>query len=1131
MQYQLAKHYNMQQAEKLKRTLYVGISLALLLVLFLGLVSYYTSYKETEAEKWSNHTLIVKAKIQEINTEIKDNTAAARATRRYTNVINFNKSEDREKLIKSIDNLKSLVVDNPSQMEKAIGLEEEVDNLFQLWGKINPEETRLNASKEELFFKEEVAIIQKIEVRLSLMDNTETALLEERRARYTQLLTFSSASNIGGTVLIFIIVLILANIIAKELTKRRLAEELLNEKLEELKILNTKTTISNDVLSNLRSMMDLCERAKNVSEFMSITLDYILNSTALSAGVIYLADENDQNNLIPGYFRGINPTQINNTHINSLLGVKADKSDVQILESIPSSFWNLSSATGSAQPGIIVYIHLKVNNKFIGLIELAGFQELDERQKAFLNYLPNSVSLRLSAIQLSDSRKVLVSELQEKQHILLNQQEELRQNNEELTQQTFVLQASEEELRAQEEELKQINTELEEKHSALESAKEVMSLKASELEQSGKFKSEFLANMSHELRTPLNSILILANLLGDNKNKNLTEKQVEYADIIAKSGSDLLNLINDILDLSKIEAGKIDLLIETFPINNVAENMKELFQVMMDNKHIDFNIKLDAGLPYKIDTDIQRLEQVLKNLLSNAFKFTNEGGSITLEIYADENQNIVFKVIDDGIGIDPSKLDLIFEAFRQEDGSTNRKYGGTGLGLSISKELAKMLKGYITVESNLGEGSEFSIVIPPNFADIPVVNTIPERIKVVPSIVTNTELDGQDKTLLIIEDDPNFARILKDFATEKNYKAIWAENGKEGIEAARKVRPDAIILDLQMPVMDGWEVLKLLKSDPALMHIPVHVISAMDDAKLPMNDLVAYVKKPVTITELEQTFQEISTYVNKEIHRLLVWSAAPKKDDTFQTLAEGLSNRVHCDFASAFYEVNTFIETHHYGCILVDVTSLEQDYLIDLKLLRSKTAIDDTAIILLIEKEISTSDELKMKRLSEAIILKSVDVQNRLKDELEQFIFNVKKKESTPVAFETPYTDNDILAGKKVLVVDDDMRNIFALVSLLEGQQMEVNTANNGIEAIQSLEQNPNTDIVLMDIMMPEMDGYEAMRIIRTNDSFKELPIIALTAKAMAEDKQLCIDAGASDYMSKPIDTQKLQSLLKIWLT
>lgn len=1114
-----------------KSKLYIGIVVAIILVMTMSSLFYYANVKERKAEFWVAHSIDVKSKLQEINTKLSDNAKINRAKRRYRDVDNIFLNNNNIDVFASVNDLKLLVRDNKVQSANAVHLENQVSKVFDLWQSVDLNEMRDDDIKEEAFFRQEMKIMDEIKQSLDEMDGHENMLLSQRRIANQDSMDVNNMITILGSLLILAVVLGLGYNITSEFGKRNKAELSLKDKMDEQARLNDQIALNNEVLIGIQNVTESSQKNTDVGSFLQTILDGILDFTSITSGIVYLANENaSDNKLIPVISRGVAVEHIKETSPDVLLAHQPDKDKpIVYIEDVPAGFWHLSSATGSMLPGTIVYVFVKFKERLLCLLELACFHSPDVKDRSFLEMLPAAIAVRLAALQVTESRDQLMQELQVKQEMLLNQQEELRQSNEELLHQTSVLQASEEELKVQEEELKQINTELEEKHDALELAKQAIDLKASELEQSTKYKSEFLANMSHELRTPLNSILILANLLGDNKGNNLTAKQVEYAKIIGNSGTDLLKLINDILDLSKIEAGKIDLAIEQVAVSKIVKHMKETFDVMAEVKKIRFNVDVDPGAATMINTDIQRLEQILKNLLSNAVKFTPEGGNVSLTIEMANMNTIAFKVSDSGIGIDPSKLELIFEAFKQEDGSTNRKYGGTGLGLSISRELTKMLKGTLTVDSKLNKGSTFRLLLPLMIAD--EGNNKPVGQPKVTVAERGNEYPGAGKTILIVEDDPVFSNILKNYAEEKSYKTLIASNGQEGLEMAKRHKPDAIILDLQMPVMDGWEVLKELRIDPRLRSIPVHVISAMDEDKIPPNGIVEYVRKPVTIEELEQTFGHIGSYIAAVKHRLLIWSASNTNDSTLKQLLANLPDDVQFDKVSAISELIELGKQHHYDCILADISTSEEHF-DGLQKIRENNLFEGTSLILLIGQEISANDEMRLRKISEAIVMKSKEAHKRLKDELEIFMFHVNDHKPKETSLKKGHlADNNILDGKKVLVADDDMRNVFALVGLLENHKMEVFTASNGFEVLEVLKKENKIDIVLMDIMMPEMDGYEAMRNIRSDRQYGDLPIIALTAKAMSNDRELCIEAGASDYMSKPINAQKLLSLMRIWLS
>lgn len=734
--------------------------------------------------------------------------------------------------------------------------------------------------------------------------------------------------------------------------------------------------------------------------------------------------------------------------------------EVISLSGLDDSLFIYRSGLSEFKPSWILLLPLVASGRKVGVLEVSGFSQPENKVTELINRTSEHLGMAVFSVQANIMTRSLLEETMKQADELAAQKQELDWANQNLLNKSKALELSQEELRQQQEELKQINLELEikaqllqEQNLAIENARQSLTLKAQQLERSGQFKSNFLANMSHELRTPLNSILILARMLAENKSGTLSEKEMEHARVIYKSGSDLLVLINDILDLSKIEAGKLELNIESVPVAEIVSDMESLFSVLAAEKGIQFDIKIAKEIPEYIQTDKIRLEQVIKNLLSNAFKFTPASGRVTLEIITAEkdaifkNKNlykcpsvIAIKVTDTGIGIPEDKQKLVFEAFQQADGSTSRKYGGTGLGLAISRELCQMMGGELSLYSVEGSGSTFTVYLPCNheIADTPAdTQTSSEqensttREKTSDADVNDDyeipddrhSINSSGQTVLIIEDDIPFLKMLMEIAHDCGFQCISALQGERGLQLAKQYKPGCIILDLRLPVMDGWNVLKNLKSDPSVAHIPVYIISAIDKPALAIKmGASGYITKPADKTEIIKIFNS-------------------------QKILESES-----------------------GCVNNQFLSLQ-------------SGSDNPA---------------------------------------------VTATECPPVA--NPDVLNQALKGKKILLVDDDMRNIYSLTAIIENEGAEVTTACDGRQALDLLNADNSFDLILMDIMMPVMDGYTAIQEIRKSEKLKHLPIIALTAKAMKEDRQKCLDAGASDYMSKPVNTEQLLSLMGAWL-
>jgi CheY-like chemotaxis protein/signal transduction histidine kinase len=785
----------------------------------------------------------------------------------------------------------------------------------------------------------------------------------------------------------------------------------------------------------------------------------------------------------------------------------------------------------------------------------------------------NTLGASMRTEELLKQSQSLTEELQ-------TQQQELRETNARLQKQAATLRESEELLKSQREQLQQTNEELEEKAQLLISqktevetknreidlARGALEEKAQQLELTSKYKSEFLANMSHELRTPLNSLLILAELLASNAEKNLNDKQVEFAHGIYSSGADLLKLINDILDMSKIESGTVGVDVNEITFDQVKDYVERTFRQGADEKRLAFTVRLGSDLPQAISTDPQRLKQVLSNLLSNAFKFTDHG-QVGLEIdlarygwstdhpVLNRAESVVsFSVTDTGIGIAPDKLRLIFEPFQQADMSTSRKYGGTGLGLSISREIAGLLGGEIRVVSTPGRGSTFTLYLPASYLPArtasqqprpaPAIREAPRRLAApeteepsAPPPLTG-ELDDDresirptDRVLLLVEDDLPFARILSDMAHERGFKVLAASQGDTGLALARQFKPDAVMLDIQLPDMQGWVVLDRLKHDAALRHIPVHIISIEDEQQRGLRlGALAALQKPVTREALKDAFAHISDFLDRQVkHLLVVEDDEGQRHSILELIGDG---DVSTTAVATGAEALAALEQTVFDCMVVDLRLPDMSGLDLIQTMKRDARFRELPIVVYTGVELSAEEEARLKSLAKSVIIKDAQSPARLLDETALFLHRVEANlpEAKKKLLQQIHAVDSVLADRKVLIVDDDLRNVYALTAVLERHLMRVLYADNGRDGIDALQRNPDIDVVLMDIMMPEMDGYETMRTIRQIERFRSLPIIALTAKAMKGDRDRCIEAGASDYIAKPTNTEQLLSLLRVWL-
>lgn len=933
----------------------------------------------------------------------------------------------------------------------------------------------------------------------------------------------------------------------------------------------------NWLLTGSFELNEKTQREQTANAIAKAVIEHLCNYLKAQIGVIYLS-ENGQLVLAGSYAFHVRKQNASVVQFGEgLVGQAAAEKKTIIFTDVPDDYIKINSGLGNSTPKNIAVIPLLLDNSVKGVIEIGTHLEFTALEMQFLNITAVNIAIVISAAQAKDKLKELLEETQRQGEELEVQQEELKQSNEELQEKTDLLQRSEAELKAQQEELQQTNEELEEKANLLEEQKERLEnakmdieTKARELEATSKYKSEFLANMSHELRTPLNSILILSQLLSENKSKVLGEKEIEFSKNIYNSGADLLNLINEILDLSKIESGKMQLDIGETAIREINDDLNSVFSELAKSKNINFKLNtLDSGIQ-TIVTDKQRLEQILRNLLSNAFKFTSKAGNVTLSIsrldkpilfknkkLSTASEIVVFEVTDTGIGISPEKQGLIFEAFQQADGSTKRKYGGTGLGLSISRELANALGGEIHLQSELGKGSTFKLYLPLNF-DASLITPSERQVEVkekveakerkepasVEHIMKPALLDGHistnddrnqisntDKVILIMEDDEDFAKIILDFVRERNYRGIIAGQGTTGLSYARYYRPDAIILDMQLPGMNGTEVLKQLKSDPELRHIPVQIISGYDLRKEGMElGAFDFLRKPISSEELKKAFDKIEDFNSKQFKKLLV---VEDNETQNKAIRELIGNGDVKSFAAySGTEAFDMLTKDHFDCVIVDLGLPDMLGFELLEKIKENDALKTVPIIVYTGKDLSKEENSKLMKFANTVVLKTADSQERLLDETMLFLHRVESrlpKEKQHIIRKLHRTE-EVLKNKKVLLVDDDIRNIYSLSSVLEDQEMKCITAENGIVSLKVLKENPDVDLILMDVMMPEMDGYDATKEIRRLKEFEKIPIIALTAKAMKGDREKCLEAGMSDYISKPVNIEQLLSLMRVWL-
>nr|WP_231871409.1 response regulator [Planctomyces sp. SH-PL62] len=865
---------------------------------------------------------------------------------------------------------------------------------------------------------------------------------------------------------------------------------------------------------------------------------------------------------------------------DGLLGQAVKDRRTFLIEDVPDGYITVGSGLGRGTPRGLVITPTSADGVVNGVIELGFFRPIDASASEFLDRVSESVGVAIRSARYRAHLQNLLEETQRQSEELQAQGEELRVSNEELEEQSRSLKESQARLELQQTELEQTNTQLEEQTQLLEGQRNDLSrtqadlrLRARELEQASRYKSDFLANMSHELRTPLNSSLILSKLLADNLQGNLTDEQIKYAQTIQSAGNDLLKLINDILDLSKIEAGRMDVQAERMPIAEMVQGLARTFEPIAAQRGLRFSTRIADGCPAAIETDRQRLEQVLKNLLANAMKFT-ERGEVTLGVSPAADGRVEFSVVDTGIGISPAQQEVIFEAFRQADGTTNRKYGGTGLGLSISRELVRLLAGELGLASEPGRGSTFTVSLPAAYdagmvASRPAPGPSPVAHRAFADSATDSRsnwdslprrflddstpgsappprprridddrerLTGNARVILVVEDDEPFARILADLAHELKFQCLIATTAEEALAVAVQYVPSAVVLDVGLPDQSGLSVLDRLKHDARTRHIPVHVVSAGDYAQTALAlGAVGYMFKPVKRDELAHALGQLETRLSRRLRRVLLVEDDPVQLDSLRRLLS--SHDVETVGAMSAAACLEQLRSETFDCMVLDLSLPDASGFSLLETLSREDAYSFPPAIVYTGRDLSSEEEQKLRRYSKSIIIKGAKSPERLLDEVTLFLHQVVS-ELPPEhqrMLEKARSRDAALEDRRILIVEDDVRNVFALTSVLEPRGAIVQIARNGLEAIEAMENSlgaagDRIDLVLMDVMMPEMDGLTAVAELRKRPEWRKLPIIMLTAKAMKDDQEQCLAAGANDYVAKPLDVEKLLSLVRVWM-
>lgn len=1181
-----------------KRNLLIS-SLVSLLVLMISSTASFISIKNLlKSNFWVNHTQEVIYNLNQGSSSLTDAQTSMRGyliTGEEQFVTRYNGYVTESNTY--FEKLDELTVDNESQQKSLAHLKTLRSNFFKY---LNNQIVKKRFGKNTTTFNldEGRAMMDELRTYFKKVEATEKALLKERNETSERYGTYSTILIIVAFIIAFFISIVFLFRILKDYNERTLLQlELEKKDIETAQRIEVISNIASNVSSgnydirvddtkadalgslgeSLNTMSGALKQSfsllsekewiqsgiaglnnvmlgdKSLNELSKDVIEYLCHYTNSSAGVFYVL-EGDELAATAGY----SYIPAKNREViqkgDGLLGQSIVSGELLELRTLSSDFIQINYALGEIKPTHIVAVPL-IDNKVEGALELASIYGFSELHLEFLRIVGNNIGIAIKSTQNRKRVLELLEETQSQSEELRVQHSELEAINAELEAQTEKLQASEEELRVQQEELEQTNEELSERSVLLEERNNEIQKKSEALELTTRYKSEFLANMSHELRTPLNSILLLSRLLSENNSKSMSNEEIEFAKVIQSSGNSLLGLIDEILDLSKIEAGKMELEFLDVSTKEITDTLSSLFSEIAKQKGIKFDI-ISKDAPIVIKTDKMRLEQILKNLISNAIKFTEKGAvSVEIKINDDDDKIICFIVKDTGIGIALEKQPLIFEAFQQADGSTKRKYGGTGLGLSISRELAKLLRGEIILHSKEGEGSSFTLCLPvygsinkkiivdktPPTIDIPheevddVKKAKPKYLStVIPDEIEDDRdtISENDKVILIVEDDINFAQSLLAFSRKNGYKVVVAVRGDYALNFALMYKPVGILLDIELPIKSGWEVLEELKNNFQTKHIPVHIMSSH---KLKQESLlkgaVDFLDKPVAFDKIPEVFTRIEHIITKESQKVLIIEDNPKHAKALAYFLE--TYNINSEIKSEVSEGLEALNKSEVDCVILDMGIPDKHAYQILDSVKKSPGLENLPVIVFTGKSLSLKEEVKIKKYADSIIVKTAHSYQRMLDEVSLFLHLVEENKGVQGkgdAYKKLNLLNNILHDKKVLIVDDDVRNIYSLTKALEVFKMNVITAFDGKDAIKVLEEHPDTDIVLLDMMMPNMDGYETAEKIRTIPKFLTLPLIAVTAKAMTGDREKCIKAGASDYITKPVDIDQLLSLLRVWL-
>jgi len=1047
--------------------------------------------------------------------------------------------------------LRSLISDNPQQQRRLNNLQqlttEKLEELAQTVAL-----TRAGNTEDALALVRTDrgrALMEQIRSVLDGTENEERTLLASREGAWQQSERFSVFFTIGSSILLLMLIAAAAAMTSRDYRGRE-----------------TESWLR----AGLAGLSARIQGDQRMDRLGASVIEYLASYLDAQIGAIYIREGDDGFRRFGSYAmaQGLRPEVLRAG--DGLLGQAAKENRLLYVEDVPKNYFSVTSALGSSRPCSLLVAPASSDGIVQAVVELGFFHTVRPADRELLARVSQSLGVAVRTSKDRTRLEELLEETQVQAEELQAQQEELRVSNEELEEQGRVLTASQVQLEAQQAELEQTNAQLEEQtkllerqKDALSSAQVVLTEKAAELERATQYKNEFLANMSHELRTPLNSTLILAKLLADNKEGNLSDEQLKYAQTISSAGNDLLALINDILDLSKIEAGKVDVNSESILIAAAVDALVKTVEPLAQQKGLTFRATVDPGTPERIDTDPQRLAQIMKNLLSNALKFTDKG-EVSLRVFPIAENSIAFAVHDAGIGIPQHQQSIIFEAFRQADGSTHRRYGGTGLGLSISRDLARLLGGNIDVRSTVGQGSIFTLILPLVFAG-PIQTPQTKSVSLSPSPIAAGPVDQQagpatpspvsrevsspisieddrdqlkmgTRLILVIEDDARFAAILRDLAHEMGFQCVVSHSANDGLVAVAAYTPSAILLDMNLPDHSGLGVLDQLKHNPKTRHIPVHIVSVADYSHEALGrGAIGYALKPVKREQLIEAFQRLEAKFSQNVHRVLVIEDDERQRDSIRALLANDTVQI-TDVGGAGDALDQLRSTT-FDCVVMDLNLPDFSGYELLKQMAEHESVSHPPVIIYTGRSLTRDEEQKLGQFSKSIIIKDARSPERLLDEVTLFLHQVestlpmKAQKMLKVARNRDAT----LEGRRILVVEDDVRNVFAVSAALEAKGVKVEVARNGREALEVLKRGvtsprASVNLVLMDIMMPEMDGFTAIREIRNSVEWRKLPIIAMTAKATRDDQEQCLAAGANDYIAKPLDVERLLSLVRVWM-